>query len=88
MAALSARRFPSTGLPSGRFAATVKPGGRPTGSAGTATPAREPRASILEAANFAFGDGSVRFLKNSINLQAYCSLGSRNGAEVVSADSY
>jgi prepilin-type N-terminal cleavage/methylation domain-containing protein/prepilin-type processing-associated H-X9-DG protein len=39
-------------------------------------------------ANFTFGDGSVRFLKNSISLSTYCGLGSRSGGEVVSADSY
>jgi len=39
-------------------------------------------------ANFAFGDGSVRFLKNSINLATYCGLGSRAGGEVVSSDQY
>jgi prepilin-type N-terminal cleavage/methylation domain-containing protein/prepilin-type processing-associated H-X9-DG protein len=39
-------------------------------------------------ANFCFGDGSVRFLKNSISLATYCGLGSRNGGEVVSSDSY
>jgi prepilin-type N-terminal cleavage/methylation domain-containing protein/prepilin-type processing-associated H-X9-DG protein len=38
--------------------------------------------------NFAFGDGSVRFLKNSINMVTYCALGSRAGGEVVSSDSY
>jgi prepilin-type processing-associated H-X9-DG protein len=39
-------------------------------------------------ANFAFGDGSVRFLKNSISLVTYCALGSRAGGEIVSADQY
>jgi prepilin-type processing-associated H-X9-DG protein len=39
-------------------------------------------------ANFCFGDGSVRFLKNSISLVTYCAIGSRNGGEVVSSDSY
>jgi prepilin-type processing-associated H-X9-DG protein len=39
-------------------------------------------------ANFCFGDGSVRFLKNSISLQTYCAIGSRAGGEVVSSDSY
>ena len=33
--------------------------------------------------NMLFGDGSVHFLKNSINLNTYCALGSRAGGEVV-----
>ncbi|APW61473.1 DUF1559 domain-containing protein [Paludisphaera borealis] len=39
-------------------------------------------------ANFLFGDGSVHFLKNSINLPIYCALGSRAGNEVISSDAY
>jgi prepilin-type N-terminal cleavage/methylation domain-containing protein/prepilin-type processing-associated H-X9-DG protein len=39
-------------------------------------------------ANFAFADGSVKFLKVSINMAVYCAVGSRNGGEVVSADTY
>jgi prepilin-type processing-associated H-X9-DG protein len=38
--------------------------------------------------NFAFADGSVHFLKNSINMATYCALGSRAGGEVVSSDAY
>src|SRR5262245_58937729 len=38
--------------------------------------------------NFCFADGSVRFLRNGINPATYCALGSRNGGEVISADSY
>ncbi len=39
-------------------------------------------------ANFLFADGSVKFLKNSINRYTYAALGSRNGGEVTSADAY
>ena len=39
-------------------------------------------------ANFVMGDGSVKFLKESINPVTYRSLGSRAWGEVVSADSY
>jgi len=39
-------------------------------------------------ANMLFGDGSVKFLKNSISLITYCALGSRAGGEVVSSDAY
>jgi prepilin-type N-terminal cleavage/methylation domain-containing protein/prepilin-type processing-associated H-X9-DG protein len=39
-------------------------------------------------ANFAFADGSVKFIKESISLPSYRSLGTRAGAEVVSADQY
>ena len=39
-------------------------------------------------ANFAFADGSVHFVKTSINQTTYCALGSRNGGEVVSADQF
>ena len=39
-------------------------------------------------ANMLFADGSVHFLKKSINLVTYCALGSRNGGEVISSDAY
>jgi len=38
--------------------------------------------------NFAFGDGSVKFIKQSISDQAFQALGTRAGGEVLSADSY
>jgi prepilin-type N-terminal cleavage/methylation domain-containing protein/prepilin-type processing-associated H-X9-DG protein len=39
-------------------------------------------------ANFAMGDGSVKFVKNAINLTVYRALGTRAGGEIVSADAY
>jgi prepilin-type N-terminal cleavage/methylation domain-containing protein len=39
-------------------------------------------------ANFVLADASVHFLKQSIAMTTYCALGSRNGGEVVSSDSY
>jgi prepilin-type N-terminal cleavage/methylation domain-containing protein/prepilin-type processing-associated H-X9-DG protein len=38
--------------------------------------------------NMLFGDGSVKFMKNSINLQTWRALGTRNYGEVISSDSY
>jgi prepilin-type processing-associated H-X9-DG protein len=38
--------------------------------------------------NAMMGDGSVRFMKDSIDLQTWWALGTRAGGEVVSADSY
>jgi prepilin-type N-terminal cleavage/methylation domain-containing protein len=42
----------------------------------------------LGGVSVCFGDGSVRFMKGSINVQTWWALGSRNGSEVVSADAY
>jgi prepilin-type N-terminal cleavage/methylation domain-containing protein/prepilin-type processing-associated H-X9-DG protein len=38
--------------------------------------------------NVCFADGHVAFIKNSIGLQTWWALGTRNGGEVISADSY
>ncbi len=38
--------------------------------------------------NVTMGDGSVRFIKNSINIQTWMALGTKSGGEVFSADSY
>jgi prepilin-type processing-associated H-X9-DG protein len=38
--------------------------------------------------NSLFGDGSVHFMKNSINFQTWIALGTINGGEVISSDSY
>jgi prepilin-type N-terminal cleavage/methylation domain-containing protein/prepilin-type processing-associated H-X9-DG protein len=39
-------------------------------------------------ANFAFSDGSVKFIKNSISIPTYRALGTRAAGEVVGADQY
>jgi prepilin-type N-terminal cleavage/methylation domain-containing protein/prepilin-type processing-associated H-X9-DG protein len=39
-------------------------------------------------AHFLFGDGAVRFIKQSVNMTTYQALGTRAGREVVSSDSY
>ena len=38
--------------------------------------------------NLLLGDGSVKFIKNSVDLQTWRALGTRNGGEVISSDSY
>jgi prepilin-type N-terminal cleavage/methylation domain-containing protein/prepilin-type processing-associated H-X9-DG protein len=38
--------------------------------------------------NVGFADGSVRFIKDSVDLRTWWSLGSRNGGEVVSSDAF
>jgi len=38
--------------------------------------------------NIGFADGSVKFVKNTINLATWCALGSKAGGEVISSDSY
>ena len=38
--------------------------------------------------NFTFGDGSVKFIKDTISMPTYWALGTRAYGEVISADSY
>jgi prepilin-type N-terminal cleavage/methylation domain-containing protein/prepilin-type processing-associated H-X9-DG protein len=38
--------------------------------------------------NVGMGDGSVRFVKNTVNIDAWRALGTRQGSEVLSADSF
>jgi prepilin-type processing-associated H-X9-DG protein len=38
--------------------------------------------------NFGMADGSIRFVKQTVNLKTYNALGSRKGGEVISADAY
>jgi prepilin-type N-terminal cleavage/methylation domain-containing protein/prepilin-type processing-associated H-X9-DG protein len=53
----------------------------PTGSA-------PPSSNHPGGVNMALSDGSVRFIKDSVGLQTWWALGTRNGGEVVSSDSY
>jgi prepilin-type N-terminal cleavage/methylation domain-containing protein/prepilin-type processing-associated H-X9-DG protein len=39
-------------------------------------------------ANVGFADGSVKFIKNTVNIIAWNALGTRAGGEVISADAY
>jgi prepilin-type N-terminal cleavage/methylation domain-containing protein/prepilin-type processing-associated H-X9-DG protein len=60
-------------------------GGRPwSGAASLVTASSRHPGGV----NTAFADGSVRFIKSSINISAWNALGTRNGGEVVSADAY
>jgi prepilin-type processing-associated H-X9-DG protein len=60
-----------------------------TGTGGFDNPgAYNPSSYHSGGANFVFCDGSVKFLKDSINLNTIWALGSRNQGEVISADSY
>jgi prepilin-type N-terminal cleavage/methylation domain-containing protein/prepilin-type processing-associated H-X9-DG protein len=57
-------------------------GGTHDGGASTASSRHSGGVNVLIA------DGSVKFIKNSINVVTWEALGSRNGGEVISADSY
>jgi prepilin-type processing-associated H-X9-DG protein len=47
-----------------------------------------PNSNHSGGVNVGFSDGSVRFIKDNVNPQAWWALGSRNGGEVVSADAF
>jgi prepilin-type processing-associated H-X9-DG protein len=38
--------------------------------------------------NVGFADGSVRFIKSSVNYQVWYGLATQNGGEVISSDQY
>ena len=50
--------------------------------------AAPPTSNHSGGVNIAFGDGSVKFIKDSVSLQTFWALGTRNGGEVVSSDAY
>jgi prepilin-type N-terminal cleavage/methylation domain-containing protein/prepilin-type processing-associated H-X9-DG protein len=55
---------------------------------GTLGDAIPPYSNHPGGVNVGFADGSVRFIKNSIGIQPWWAIGTRNGGEVVSSDSY
>jgi prepilin-type N-terminal cleavage/methylation domain-containing protein/prepilin-type processing-associated H-X9-DG protein len=61
------------------------PNGEAWGSLPDAIP---PSGNHPGGVNCAFADGSVKFIKDSVGLQPWWALGSRNGGEVISSDSY
>ena len=46
------------------------------------------RSQHPSGANFLFGDGSVKFIKDQINLPVYRALSTKGNQEVLSADAY
>jgi prepilin-type N-terminal cleavage/methylation domain-containing protein/prepilin-type processing-associated H-X9-DG protein len=60
------------------------PGGLWGGTSGMSTASSNHPAGV----NVCFTDGSVRFIKDTVNPQTWWALGSRNQGEVVSADQY
>jgi prepilin-type N-terminal cleavage/methylation domain-containing protein/prepilin-type processing-associated H-X9-DG protein len=55
---------------------------------GNSTTAITAQSNHSGGVNVCFADGSVKFIKDSINVQAWWALGSRNGGEVISSDAY
>jgi prepilin-type N-terminal cleavage/methylation domain-containing protein/prepilin-type processing-associated H-X9-DG protein len=60
----------------------------PTLTVGTYDTSLGFRSNHSGGANFAFVDGSVHFLKDTINPATYYALSSRNGGEIVGSDAY
>lgn len=58
------------------------------GSSGVGYGFHTPRSNHSGGVNVCLADGSVRFIKNSINVQTWYALGTRGNGEVISADSY
>ena len=49
---------------------------------------RAPASNHPGGVNATFADGSTRFIKNSINLNVFQAISSRNQGEVISSDAY
>jgi prepilin-type N-terminal cleavage/methylation domain-containing protein/prepilin-type processing-associated H-X9-DG protein len=59
-----------------------------TGAYGSVMDAMPPSSNHPGGVNIAFADGSVRFIKNTVSINAWWGLGTRNGGEIVGADQY
>ena len=59
-----------------------------TGGWGSYTDGMPPSSNHSGGVNVGMSDGSVKFIKNTISYQAWWGLGTRNGGEVLSSDSY
>ena len=59
-----------------------------TGGYGSLCDAFPPASNHPGGINMVFADGHVQFIKNSVNLQTWWGLGSRNGAELIGSDQY
>ncbi len=59
-----------------------------TGGYGALEDAMPPSSNHPGGVNIGFADGSVKFVKDTVNIQAWWSIGSRNGGEVISSDAY
>lgn len=55
---------------------------------GNFTGTNPPTSNHPGGVNVAFADGSVRFIKDTVNVQSWWALGTRAGGETISADSY
>jgi prepilin-type N-terminal cleavage/methylation domain-containing protein/prepilin-type processing-associated H-X9-DG protein len=62
--------------------------GTTSGGWGTFMDALPPSSNHSGGVNICFGDGSVRFVKDSVAYQNWWAIGTRNGAEALSSDSY
>ena len=82
------------GFPSGRHEAAVpfqcrsRPGGNSRNKRRPNVCRNHERSYHPGGVNVLFGDGSVRFIKETINGNTWRALGSVNGSEIISADQY
>ena len=59
-----------------------------TAGYGSIADAFPPASNHPGGVNMGMADGSVKFIKNSVNLQTWWGLGTKSGSELLSSDSY